>query len=147
MILRSWCTLDVTQDFLPADAALRKCRTFMLFTSLNNSHLFISLTIESPTATAPFWFLWTLLLFFIENWKLFCLETFYHWLYFSFWDIFNGFSGRIISLVELSIDSFSNRRLLVRSQQKKHQNNVWNLFKSNNKDIRTTSVTLLIYYK
>ena len=68
MILRSWCTLDVTQDFLPADAALRKCRTFMLFTSLNNSHLFISLTIESPTATAPFWFLWTLS--FVFYWKL-----------------------------------------------------------------------------
>ena len=33
-----------------------------------------------------------------------------------------------------------SRNLLVQSQQGKHQNNVWNLFKVNNKDTRTTSV-------
>ena len=33
--------------------------------------------------------------------------------------------------------------LLVQSQQWKHQNNMWNLFKVNNKDTRTTSLTLL----
>ena len=35
-----------------------------------------------------------------------------------------------------------SRHLLVQSQQLKHQNNVWNMFKVNNKDSRTTSLTL-----
>ena len=34
-----------------------------------------------------------------------------------------------------------NWHLLVQSQQRKHHNNVWNLFKVNNKNIRTTSLT------
>ena len=34
-----------------------------------------------------------------------------------------------------------SRHLLIQSQQRKHQNNVWNLFNVNNKDIRTTSLT------
>ena len=34
-----------------------------------------------------------------------------------------------------------SRHLLVRSQQWKHENNVWNLFKVINKNIRTTSMT------
>ena len=40
------------------------------------------------------------------------------------------------------------RHLLVQSQQWKHQNNVWNLFKVNSKDTRTTSLTSFwwLYY-
>ena len=34
-----------------------------------------------------------------------------------------------------------SRHLLIQSQQRKYQNNVWNLFNVNNKDIRTTSLT------
>ena len=37
-----------------------------------------------------------------------------------------------------------SRYLLVQSQQCKHQNNVWNLFKVYNKDTRTTSLALFI---
>ena len=37
-----------------------------------------------------------------------------------------------------------SRYLLVQSQQCKHQNSVWNLFKVYNKDTRTTSLTLFI---
>ena len=35
-----------------------------------------------------------------------------------------------------------SRDLLVQSQQKKHQTNVWNLFKVNKKDTRMTSTSL-----
>ena len=34
--------------------------------------------------------------------------------------------------------------LLVQSQHQKHQNNMWNLFKANNKQNRTKSLTLLL---
>ena len=34
-----------------------------------------------------------------------------------------------------------SRHLLAQSQQQKHQNNVWNLFKVNHKDTRATSIT------
>ena len=36
-------------------------------------------------------------------------------------------------------------QLLVQSQQLKHQNNVWNLFKVINKDTRTTSLDLVVF--
>ena len=38
-----------------------------------------------------------------------------------------------------------NWYFLVQCQQWKHQNNVWNLFKVNNKDTRTASVTSFLY--
>ena len=38
-----------------------------------------------------------------------------------------------------------SRYLLVPSQYWKHQKNLWNLFKVNSKDTRTTLLTLLLY--
>ena len=38
-------------------------------------------------------------------------------------------------------NSFPSRHLLVQSQQEKHRDNVWNLFKINNKNTRATSLT------
>ena len=55
-------------------------------------------------------------------------------------------SENISSLEETSSRNFVHplsRQLLVQSQQRKHQNNVWNLFKVNNKDTRRTSATSL----
>ena len=39
---------------------------------------------------------------------------------------------------------YPNRHLIVQCQQWEHQNNVWNLFKVNNKETRTTTFTVLI---
>ena len=39
------------------------------------------------------------------------------------------------------IIGFPSRHLLVQSQQWKHQSNVWNMFKVNNKDTRRSSLT------
>ena len=41
---------------------------------------------------------------------------------------------------EFSSRFFSSRHLLIQSQLWKHQKNVWNMFKVNNKDTRTTSL-------
>ena len=40
--------------------------------------------------------------------------------------------------------SSASRRLLVQNKQRKHQKNVWNLFKVNNKDERMTLMFLLV---
>ena len=42
--------------------------------------------------------------------------------------------------------TFSYRYLLARSQKWKHQKNVWNLFKVDNNDTRTTSITSFLCY-
>ena len=39
---------------------------------------------------------------------------------------------------------FSNRHLLVQNQQLKHQRNVWNLFKVNNRGTRTTPLEIYL---
>ena len=40
---------------------------------------------------------------------------------------------------------FSNRHLLVQNQQLKHQRNVWNLFKVNNRGTRTTPLEIYLF--
>ena len=45
------------------------------------------------------------------------------------------------AFLTLYVETVTSRHLLVQSQQWKHQNNMWNLFKVNNKDTKTTSVT------
>ena len=47
-------------------------------------------------------------------------------------------------LNEVDFDYLFIRPVLVQSQQWKHQNNAWNLFKVNNKDTRTTSLVVLL---
>ena len=42
----------------------------------------------------------------------------------------------------MKILELPRRHILLQSQQRKHQNNGWNLFKVNNKDTRATSVML-----
>ena len=49
----------------------------------------------------------------------------------------------LLSMFLMKLQGWSSRYLLVQSQRCKHRNNVWNLFKVNNKDTWTTSLTLL----
>ena len=59
-------------------------------------------------------------------------QVYLEWVYSLLWKIIT--TAKII---------FSTRRLLVQSQEWKHQKDMWNLFKANNKDTRTTSMTLV----
>ena len=47
-------------------------------------------------------------------------------------------------LMQDEIRKHPNWYLIVQNQQWKHQNNVWNLFEANNKDIRRTSWLLTL---
>ena len=53
-----------------------------------------------------------------------------------FWNVL-----KIKSMKLRQLQLLPSQQLLVQSQQWKHQNNVWNLFKINNDDTRTTSIT------
>ena len=71
-------------------------------------------------------------------------ELLFHWTPFSdcFWD--TGLMSWM--LPKLTTNSVPNKHLLVPSQQWKHQNNVWNLSKGNNKDRQKTSLASLWYF-
>ena len=62
----------------------------------------------------------------------------------SFWQIYtDSRPNELINLqpnVEFRLQNYPRQHLLVKSQQWKHQNNNWNLFKVNNKDTTTTSM-------
>ena len=75
----------------------------------------------------PFWFFMIMITSFLRSDCFHINETTGHCL----------FLGRVVHW-----DKNPTGILLVQSQQWKHQNNVWNLFKVNNRDTRTTSMTL-----
>ena len=65
------------------------------------------------------------------------------------WRLQNKFSWRFQVFLLLALSNIPRRYLLVQSQQWKLQNNMQRLFKGNNKDTRTKSVTsfLCLYCK
>ena len=60
------------------------------------------------------------------------------------WRLQNKFSWRFQVFLLLALSNIPRRYLLVQSQQWKLQNNMQRLFKGNNKDTRTKSVTLFL---
>ena len=61
----------------------------------------------------------------------------------NYW--FNGISESPSDSNNLKLTMIPSWHLLVQSQQRKHQNNAWNMFNVDNKDIRMISLILFWY--